>query len=222
VSTPPPPRQPLTRERIIRAALALIDEAGLEGLTMRRLGSELGVEAMSLYKHVPNKDAILDGIREHLLGDFAAALPTGEPEDWRDDLTRFARSYRALGRAHPEAFSLLARAPERAYVAGGDIAELGLRRLMAAGLDQETAIRAQRSVVRFVLATSLLEQATDDAPAPVPAEEIAALATARPLIGDLMRSLGPASDDAQFEFGLQAMLGGIGLVIAGTSGPGAA
>jgi AcrR family transcriptional regulator len=204
----------------VRAALELIDEGGLGALTMRRLGSALGVEAMSLYKHVANKEAILDGIRELLLADFAASLPSEPADGWREDLARFARAYRALGRAHPEAFALLASAPGRAYVAGGDIAEPGLRRLMDAGLDRDTAIRAQRSVVRYVLGTSLLERAAEDAPPPVPPDELEALAAERPLVGALMRSLGPASDAAQFDFGLEALLGGIGLLIAEAAGPG--
>jgi TetR/AcrR family transcriptional regulator, tetracycline repressor protein len=214
VSTADTPRRPpLTRERIIRTALSLIDEGGLERLTMRRLGGELGVEAMSLYKHVAGKEAILDGVRELLLADFAEALPAEPPADWRDDLARFARAYRALGRAHPEAFALLARAPERAYLAGGDIAEHGLRRLIDAGLDRQTAIHAQRTVVRFVLGASLLERAADDAPPPASPGDIEALATDRPLLGELMRSLGTCSDDGLFEFGLVALLRGIGLLV---------
>jgi TetR/AcrR family transcriptional regulator, tetracycline repressor protein len=106
MSTEPPARTPLTRERIVRAALALVDEAGLGALTMRRLGAELGVEAMSLYKHVAGKEAILDGIRELLIAEFAATLPPGPATGWRDDLARFARAYRSVGRAHPEAFAL--------------------------------------------------------------------------------------------------------------------
>jgi AcrR family transcriptional regulator len=209
VSTAPDVRRPLTRERIVRAALALIDESGLDALTMRRLGSVLGVEAMSLYKHVAGKDGILDGVREILIEDFAAALPEGPAGDWRDDLAVFARAYRAVGKAHPEAFGLLAQGPGRAYVAGGAIAEEAISRLHAAGLDRETAIFAQRTIVRFVLGASLLDQAGDDAPAPVTADELAALAAERPLVGELMRSMGPATDEALFEFGLDVLLTGI-------------
>jgi TetR/AcrR family transcriptional regulator, tetracycline repressor protein len=221
VSTADTPRRPpLTRERIERTALAMIDEGGLDRLTMRRLGARLGVEAMSLYKHVAGKEAILDGVRERLLADFAEALPDDPPAGWRDDLARFARAYRALGRAHPEAFVLLARAPERAYLAGGDIAEPGLRRLIDAGLERHTAILAQRTVVRFVLGTSLLERAAEDPGPPAAPDEADALAAARPLLGELMRSLGAGSDDDLFEFGLAALLRGIGLVVDDAAGDG--
>lgn len=205
-----PSRLPLSRERVVRAALALIDERGLDQLTMRRLGAALGVEAMSLYKHVEGKEAILDGVRELLLAEFAAALPPDDAEgDWQEHLQRFAHAYRALGRAHPEAFGLLARGVERAYVAGGDITESAIRRLLAAGFDRETAIRALRTVVRYVLGSALVDQAADDAPAPVSAADLEALAARRPLMGHLMRSLGEGADDALFDFGLAALLGGL-------------
>ncbi len=202
----------------MRAALDLVDEAGLDALTMRRLGGVLGVEAMSLYKHVPNKEAILDGIRELLLTDFAESLPASAPlGDWRDDLARFARAYRALGRTHPEAFSLLASAPGRAYVAGSDVAEAGLERLIAEGLDRDDAIRAQRTVTRFVLGTSLLEHAADDAPSPVSEPELVALTEDRPLLGALLGALETSTDDALFEFGLAALLAGIEQIVAGAA-----
>ena len=63
----PEPRLPLSREKVLDAAIALADRDGIESLSMRRLGQELGVEAMSLYNHVANKDDILDGIVEIVL-----------------------------------------------------------------------------------------------------------------------------------------------------------
>ena len=63
----PEPRLPLSREKVLDAAIALADRDGIESLSMRRLGQELGVEAMSLYNHVANKDDIFDGIVEIVL-----------------------------------------------------------------------------------------------------------------------------------------------------------
>jgi TetR/AcrR family transcriptional regulator, tetracycline repressor protein len=210
VSTAPEPRAPLTRERIIRAAMAIVDDQGPESLSMRRLGAVLGVEAMSLYKHVESKEAILDGIRALLIEDFAARLPAAPLGDWREDLAGFARAYRAVGRDHPRAFPLLAQGPGRAYVVGAEVAEETIARLRAAGLDRESAIFAQRTIVRFVLGASLIDRAADVAPAPVAEEELAALAQAQPLVGELMRSMeDPATDDALFEFGLELLLDGI-------------
>jgi AcrR family transcriptional regulator len=73
-------RAPLTRERVLRAALVLADTSGIESLSMRKLGQELGVEAMSLYNHVANKDDILDGIVDLVFSEIA--LPPDRP-DWK-------------------------------------------------------------------------------------------------------------------------------------------
>jgi AcrR family transcriptional regulator len=92
------PRVPLSRERVLRAAIALADEAGVESLSMRKLAKALGVEAMSLYNHVANKDDILDGIVEIVFTEIE--LPaTGV--DWKTAMRRRAISTRqALARHH--------------------------------------------------------------------------------------------------------------------------
>src|ERR1700687_1318065 len=74
------PRIPLSRERVLRAAVVLADTGGIESLTMRMLGQELGVEAMSLYNHVANKDDILNGIVDLVFSEIA--IPAGGAE-WR-------------------------------------------------------------------------------------------------------------------------------------------
>ena len=80
-------RLPLTRERVLRAALELADESGIEALTMRNLGQALGVEAMSLYNHVSNKADVLDGIVELVAGEVVAAVdrigPPAQPDEWK-------------------------------------------------------------------------------------------------------------------------------------------
>ena len=82
------PRLPLTRERVLRAAVELADTRGIDSLTMRNLGQELGVEAMSLYNHVANKQAVLDGIVEVVVGEVIAAVDEIEPltdaAGWKD------------------------------------------------------------------------------------------------------------------------------------------
>jgi AcrR family transcriptional regulator len=85
------PRTPLSRERVLHAAVALADEAGLEALSMRRLAKELGVEAMSLYNHVANKDEILDGIVDVVVGEID--LPS-DRVDWKTAIRRSAISTR--------------------------------------------------------------------------------------------------------------------------------
>ena len=81
------PRIPLSRRRVLRAAVRLADRDGLDSLTMRRLAQEVGVEAMSLYHHVANKEAVFDGVAEVVLGEVMAAVENvGAPspeEDWQ-------------------------------------------------------------------------------------------------------------------------------------------
>jgi AcrR family transcriptional regulator len=89
-------RTPLTRERVLRAAMALADQGGFDGLTMRRLAKELGVEAMSLYNHVASKDDLLDGMVDLV---FAEIEPPPAGDDWRTAMRERAISTReALGR----------------------------------------------------------------------------------------------------------------------------
>lgn len=97
-------RSPLSRERVLRAAVALADQNGIESLTMRRLGQELGVEAMSLYKHVANKDDILDGIVDLVLGDIDVPA-TGTP--WKTAMRARAISAHQVLLAHPWAAMLV-------------------------------------------------------------------------------------------------------------------
>lgn len=93
----------LTRERVLDAAMGIADREGLEALSMRRLADELGAGAMSVYHHVPNKDGILDGILERVVGEME--LPTGS--DWKAALHAVAMSaHEALGR-HPWAAAAL-------------------------------------------------------------------------------------------------------------------
>jgi AcrR family transcriptional regulator len=98
------PREPLCTERVLRAALKLADAGGTQALTMRRLGQDLGVEAMSLYKHVANKDAILDGIVDLVVGEIT--LPAAG-EDWKSAMRRRAISAHEVLVRHPWACGLL-------------------------------------------------------------------------------------------------------------------
>ncbi len=100
----PEPRAPLNRERVLRAAVELADEGGIESLTMRELGLRLGVEAMSLYNHVANKDDMLDGMVDLVVGEID--LPSDEV-DWKDAMRRRAISAQAVFSRHPWASALV-------------------------------------------------------------------------------------------------------------------
>ena len=82
-----------------------MDDEGLEAVTMRRIGRELGVEAMSLYNHVEDKDDILDGVTERVMNEFEFPASTG---DWAEDARAMAREWRRLLGLHPSVCQLLA------------------------------------------------------------------------------------------------------------------
>src|SRR5258706_13986074 len=91
-------RTPLTRDRVLAAAVDLADRGGNEALSMRKLGQELGVDAMALYRHVRGKDDLLDGLVEVIVGQVERPSPSG---DWKTDLRRQARAARSGMLRHP-------------------------------------------------------------------------------------------------------------------------
>ena len=108
ISEPALERIPLTRERVLVAALRLVDAEGLDALTRRRLGRELGCEAMALYRYVPDQAALLDGIADLVLDELAI------PDDdwpWQTQLRRGAHNFRRLAVAHPHLVSLIVSRP---------------------------------------------------------------------------------------------------------------
>lgn len=98
------PRIPLSRQRVLHAAVALADESGLEALTMRKLGEAVGVEAMSLYTHVANKEDLLDGMIDLVFGEID--LPSDE-DDWKTAMRQRAISVRQVLARHRWAIGLM-------------------------------------------------------------------------------------------------------------------
>jgi AcrR family transcriptional regulator len=104
-----PAKPLLSQHRIRDAALALIDEEGLEALSMRRLAQRLGVQAASLYSHVPTKEALLDSVADEVMQ--PVDVSGFAYDDWREALRRWAKSYRAALAAHPHAVPFVAYGP---------------------------------------------------------------------------------------------------------------
>ncbi|MEU1596787.1 TetR/AcrR family transcriptional regulator C-terminal domain-containing protein [Streptomyces sp. NPDC005708] len=98
------PRVPLSREKVLHAAVALADESGIEALTMRKLGEAVGVEAMSLYTHVANKEDLLDGMIDLVFEEIELPSPEG---DWKTALRRRAISVRLVLSRHRWAIGLM-------------------------------------------------------------------------------------------------------------------
>jgi AcrR family transcriptional regulator len=146
------PRKPLSRERVLVAAVALADAAGIDALSMRRLGQELGVEAMSLYNHVANKDDLLDGITGVVIGEIE--LPQGV--DWKAALRRHALSaHEVLGR-HPWACNL-ALSPARNVPVSVRRADWMLGQLRGAGLPPAVTYHAYHALDAHILGFTLWE-----------------------------------------------------------------
>jgi AcrR family transcriptional regulator len=101
-------RAGLSRERVLGAAVALADEGGLDGLSMRKLARSLGVEAMSLYNHVASKERLLDGMIDLVFAEVDAPSADG---DWREQMRRRATSTRAALNRHPWAVGLMEARP---------------------------------------------------------------------------------------------------------------
>jgi AcrR family transcriptional regulator len=104
VSESPAERVPLSRERVLRGAVAVADAAGIGALTMRSLATELGVKPMSLYHYVTGKDEILDGIVDLVFSEIQLPAADG---DWRSQMRRRATSARLALRRHPWAIGLM-------------------------------------------------------------------------------------------------------------------
>ncbi len=146
---------PLRRERVLDAALAVAERVGLERLSMRLVARELDVSTMALYRHVANKDDLLDGLVERLLAELAL------PDDslaWDQRLRMMAGELRVLARRHPELFGLLLR--RRAVSPGATaVRDVALRALRDAGLDDEEAARYERLLSTVVMGFAFSEVA---------------------------------------------------------------
>jgi AcrR family transcriptional regulator len=147
-------RPPLTRARVVEAALELIDEDGLEQLSMRRLAGRLGVEAMSLYNHVSDKSDLLRGVADAVLTSMVAPTPELVPDhdDWRARVRWVLHELRRACVAHPDAVPLVVDGGFTTPAAFGPVDEL-LGALDDAGLDAEDRVRAMRTLISFAIGT---------------------------------------------------------------------
>ncbi|MER7010851.1 TetR/AcrR family transcriptional regulator C-terminal domain-containing protein [Saccharopolyspora sp. NPDC000359] len=199
-------RAGLTRQDVLGAALALVDREGLKVLSMRRLGAELGVEAMTLYHHVANKDALLDGLVEQLLAEVA---PRGSSGSWQADLRNYAHDLREALLAHPNTIPLVASRP--AVTARNlDFVEGVLGTLHDAGFPLEVGLDVLFSLAGFVLGQVVTATGPGHADA---AEQVRNLSGVDPAEHPLLtaaaaRANHRAGARSRFDFALEAMIAG--------------
>lgn len=216
----PTRREPLTKERIVEAALHVMDAEGLEAVTMRRIGRELGVEAMSLYNHVEDKDDILSGVTERVMTEFEYPAWTG---DWVQDGHAMSHEWRRLLNLHPSVCQLLAERhkPLEGLAAFGAMdAALGL--LRRAGLSDRDAAQAFNALGSYILGYVTMEQGLMLGNDEEHAKEHEAAMDALQGSGlvNVLACFPHFTDcdpDQQFEFGLDLIFRGIRAGVAGTA-----
>ncbi|MFF7636083.1 TetR/AcrR family transcriptional regulator [Kitasatospora sp. NPDC008050] len=158
MSTPPrakagrPPQ--IGREAIITASVQVIDADGLDALTMRRIGAELEVTAMSLYRYLPGRAAVLAAVVNRLVVEVRFEVDPQAP--WTDALRRFALGYRRMLLAHPRAVPLLATHPVDPTI-GHAMTAPALARLRAAGIPDQDGLAAVQSVGCFLTGQALAQ-----------------------------------------------------------------
>ncbi|MFD6044912.1 TetR/AcrR family transcriptional regulator [Streptomyces koyangensis] len=197
-----PPRRLVSREGIMRAALALVDEEGPDALSTTRVAQRLGVKGPSLYAYVSGRDEIVDGLHALIVAEMDLADATGP---WTEVIDRWARSYRAAFAAHPRAVPLIAARPVRVPAALEAYAR-AFDALRAAGWPEERLLPVVRSVEYFLTGSALDLDASPEAG--LTGENL-------PAGLDPLRATPPHHRELAFETGLSALIEGLRATLAG-------
>jgi TetR/AcrR family transcriptional regulator, tetracycline repressor protein len=205
----------LTRERIVATALALLDEEGLERLTMRRLGAALGVDPMAVYHYLPNKEALYDAIVEAVWSEIVLPPMHGP---WTAQLEALSRAVRTTLRAHPNALPIMATRPN-VSAPGLAALEHGVTILRDAGFAPLQAVELLSAGFSFLIGHALADVGLPPADlARVTGQPVRELLRARaareryPLVAASLDDAGRGGDGymaAVFELGLTAFIRGI-------------
>lgn len=139
---------PISRDRIVDTALAIIDHDGPDGLSMRRLAGDMDVGTMSLYHHVPNKAALLEAVAERVATSLEESLI--HEGDWRQQARNLATAFRDVALAHPQAVTLL-MTHHLSSPAGSRLVLHCLESLNDAGLEPGTAVQVLRVFLSYVV-----------------------------------------------------------------------
>jgi AcrR family transcriptional regulator len=206
-------RKPLSRERVLLVALDVADRDGLEGLSMRRLGQELGVDAMALYRHVRNKDDLLDGIVEVIVGQIGRVAPR---DDWKGSLREQVMAARGVMLRHPWARQVM---EDRGTAGAATIGYIDgiLAILHGGGFSLDLAHHTLHLLGSRILGFNqdIFEDKASEPPPPEAAEALARSLAPYPYVLELAGSvshdgvLGACDDDIEFAFGLDLILEGL-------------
>jgi TetR/AcrR family tetracycline transcriptional repressor len=217
------PARGLDREVVVRAALQAIDARGPHNLTMRGLGQDLGVEAMSLYRYVSGREDLLEAVVALLLENFRSELDESIAGTWQGYLQALAHAVRRIAVEHPAAFPLVAtrhpaapwlRPPLRSL----ELVEQFLSTLLSHGFTDDQAVGTYRAFSSFLLGQLLLESAArgaetgpaedplDEGGASVPTTDAAADTSDNPTVMRLRSLLSEDRSTEEFEVGLETLL----------------
>ena len=204
--------EPLTRERILEAALSLVDEEGIEALSMRRLAKGLGVDPMAIYHHLSNKRALLSALIKEIFSGMRVMDLKGTG-DWRGRVRAWALAFRDVARAHPKLVPQLASHPEAAAEATLESTEELYAAFEAAGMKPYQVVGAVGVVIDYLNGFALAE-ASGALGDPDEHRKMLELLDARPReeLPAMRRTLEalPSEDlGAYFEFGLEVVLSGL-------------
>jgi TetR/AcrR family tetracycline transcriptional repressor len=213
----------LSRDLVVQTALDQIDRSGMQGLSMRSLAQELGVEAMSLYRYVHGKEDLLEGIVASLMSDLTAHLQEAEGDHWQQFLQTVAHAVRKIATDHPKAFPLVAtRHPAapwlRPPLRSVEVVNTFLTALTRNGFSDGQAVNAYRAFSSFLLGQLLLqsvvrgaeagpaEEPLDEGGADVPQGDGSMSLDVAPEVRRLRGLLSEDRSDEEFEVSLEALL----------------
>ena len=201
-------RARLSPEKIVDAALALLDREGESGFSMRKLAGEMGVDPMAIYHHHAGRDALMHAVLQAFMRDFEMPGPSG---DWRADIRALCQALRRLARRHPGAFRVY-ELYERWIPAEHGVHEAFHRTLLEAGFPGPTVVRAVRLLLTYTEAFAVDE--ITGWIEPMDEEERAELAASlthedHPGMSGLIDQIATPDTDADFAFGLDVLIRGL-------------
>jgi TetR/AcrR family tetracycline transcriptional repressor len=205
-------REKLSRDRVIEAALRVMDTDGLEAVSMRRIAREVGVEAMSLYNHVRDKEDLLEGIRLRVFSEFI--YPDLDPDNPYENGRRVAQSWRDLLKAHPNMLELLAEEHEPpSSLEAFQAMEIAFAVLRSMGVPDDEVVQVFHAFGGYIQGYTMMEHQMDfqkhggkaglaELSRRIDPAQLPCVAAALPYMAD-------CDLDAQFALGLDLMLQGI-------------
>jgi len=201
-------RQPIARDNIVAAAFKLLDEAGMEGVTLRKVACTLGIRAPSLYWHFKSKQALVDAMADAMIVDVARDIPEGQP--WRQTLLQIAREFRTAFKARRDG----ARVYAGTFLATENVLRVGetsIAALVGAGASVRLAATAPMDLVYYTMGFVIEEQSwPGDGSMEALGESFMALAEARfPHCWSAREVWSEVDFDTRFEQGLGLLLDGI-------------